>query len=148
MTEPAVASSDATNIACDVRREGDMYVINGRKWWSSGAMDPRCKVCGGGVIFYFPYRIQMSHAGHAAAGRETQPLSESIFNNTSCYRRDSLGVHFNDKTRDELTLFICVHMLGSAWGAVPHVWVFGGGAWLCTRNPKVAQCIRTCHVSR
>ncbi|CAM9425155.1 unnamed protein product [Ectocarpus sp. 12 AP-2014] len=44
MTEPAVASSDATNIACDVRREGDMYVINGRKWWSSGAMDPRCKV--------------------------------------------------------------------------------------------------------
>lgn len=52
MTEPAVASSDATNIACDVRREGDMYVINGRKWWSSGAMDPRCKVCSGGVIFH------------------------------------------------------------------------------------------------
>lgn len=46
MTEPAVASSDATNIACDVRRDGDTYVINGRKWWSSGAMDPRCKVCG------------------------------------------------------------------------------------------------------
>jgi len=46
MTEPAVASSDATNIACSVHREGGMYVINGRKWWSSGAMDPRCKVCG------------------------------------------------------------------------------------------------------
>eukprot|EP00752_Nemacystus_decipiens_P002215 g2105.t1 len=44
MTEPAVASSDATNIACDVRRERGTYVINGRKWWSSGAMDPRCKV--------------------------------------------------------------------------------------------------------
>lgn len=44
MTEPAVASSDATNIACGVSRENDMYVINGRKWWSSGAMDPRCKV--------------------------------------------------------------------------------------------------------
>eukprot|EP00903_Cladosiphon_okamuranus_P021072 g19357.t1 len=44
MTEPAVASSDATNIACDIRRAGDTYVINGRKWWSSGAMDPRCKV--------------------------------------------------------------------------------------------------------
>lgn len=46
MTEPAVASSDATNIACDIRREGGTYVINGRKWWSSGAMDPRCKVGG------------------------------------------------------------------------------------------------------
>ncbi|MDQ3206117.1 MAG: acyl-CoA dehydrogenase family protein [Pseudomonadota bacterium] len=42
MTEPAVASSDATNIECSIRREGDAYVINGRKWWSSGAGDPRC----------------------------------------------------------------------------------------------------------
>jgi acyl-CoA dehydrogenase len=44
MTEPAVASSDATNISSLIRREGDEYVINGRKWWSSGANDPRCKV--------------------------------------------------------------------------------------------------------
>ena len=44
MTEPAVASSDATNIECSIRREGSEYVINGRKWWSSGANDPRCKV--------------------------------------------------------------------------------------------------------
>ena len=44
MTEPAVASSDATNIECSMRREGDEYVINGRKWWSSGANDPRCKI--------------------------------------------------------------------------------------------------------
>jgi acyl-CoA dehydrogenase len=44
MTEPAVASSDATNIESSIRREGDEYVINGRKWWTSGAGDPRCKI--------------------------------------------------------------------------------------------------------
>ncbi|EAP90772.1 MAG: acyl-CoA dehydrogenase [Oceanicaulis sp.] len=44
MTEPAVASADATNIECRIERDGDEYVINGRKWWSSGAGDPRCKV--------------------------------------------------------------------------------------------------------
>jgi acyl-CoA dehydrogenase len=44
MTEPAVASSDATNIESSIVRNGDEYVINGRKWWSSGAGDPRCKI--------------------------------------------------------------------------------------------------------
>jgi acyl-CoA dehydrogenase len=44
MTEPAVASSDATNIECSIRRDGDFYVVNGRKWWSSGMGDPRCKI--------------------------------------------------------------------------------------------------------
>jgi acyl-CoA dehydrogenase len=44
MTEPAVASSDATNIQTSMRRDGDSYVIDGRKWWTSGAGDPRCKI--------------------------------------------------------------------------------------------------------
>jgi acyl-CoA dehydrogenase len=44
MTEPDVASSDATNIATSIRRDGDSYVINGRKWWSSGAMNPGCEI--------------------------------------------------------------------------------------------------------
>ncbi|MGI4733058.1 MAG: acyl-CoA dehydrogenase family protein [Janthinobacterium lividum] len=44
MTEPQVASSDATNIQCSMERRGDVYVVNGRKWWSSGVGDPRCKV--------------------------------------------------------------------------------------------------------
>jgi acyl-CoA dehydrogenase len=44
MTEPEVASSDATNIACRIRTEGDDYVIDGHKWWISGAANPRCKI--------------------------------------------------------------------------------------------------------
>ncbi|MFK7885346.1 MAG: acyl-CoA dehydrogenase family protein [Gammaproteobacteria bacterium] len=44
MTEPAVASSDATNIECAIERDGDHFVVSGHKWWSSGAMDPRCEM--------------------------------------------------------------------------------------------------------
>lgn len=43
MTEPEVASSDATNISCEIRRDSDSYVINGRKWYTTGATDPRCR---------------------------------------------------------------------------------------------------------
>lgn len=44
MTEPDVASSDATNIRCSIERDGDEYVITGRKWWSTGALSPRCRL--------------------------------------------------------------------------------------------------------
>jgi acyl-CoA dehydrogenase len=44
MTEPKVASSDATNIETEIRRDGDLYVVNGRKWWITGAMSPRCRI--------------------------------------------------------------------------------------------------------
>ena len=59
MTEPAVASSDATNIQSSIVREGDHYVINGTKWWSSGAPDPRCK------IFIFMGKTDPSAAKHS-----------------------------------------------------------------------------------
>jgi len=58
MTEPAVASSDATNIQSSIVRDGGEYVINGRKWWSSGAGDPRCK------IFIFMGKTDPSAARH------------------------------------------------------------------------------------
>jgi acyl-CoA dehydrogenase len=59
MTEPDVASSDATNIQARIERQGDHYVVNARKWWSSGAMDPRCR------IFIFMGKTDPTAARHA-----------------------------------------------------------------------------------
>ena len=63
MTEPAVASSDARNIATSIERDGDEYVINGRKWWTTGAADPRCALL-----------IVMGRTNPAAAAHEQQSM--------------------------------------------------------------------------
>jgi acyl-CoA dehydrogenase len=69
MTEPAVASSDATNIQSAIRREGDDYIINGRKWWTSGAGDPRCE------IFIFMGKSDPAAAKHAQQSMILVPRS-------------------------------------------------------------------------
>jgi acyl-CoA dehydrogenase len=68
MTEPAVASSDATNIEASIVRQGDEYLINGRKWWSSGAGDPRCKVA------IFMGRTDTEKTDHSAPLHQQQSM--------------------------------------------------------------------------
>jgi len=68
MSEPAVASSDATNIAAEIVRDGDHYVINGRKWWTSGAGDPRC------AILIFMGKTNLGAALHSQQSMILVPL--------------------------------------------------------------------------
>jgi len=69
MTEPDVASSDATNIATRIERDGDDYVINGRKWWSSGAMDPRCA-----ILIVMGKTAPLQGEGEAGGGHRQQSM--------------------------------------------------------------------------
>ena len=66
MTEPAVASSDASNIATTITRAGDGYVINGRKWWSSGAMSSDCKIL---IVMGVTGEAADGHGRHTSPGR-------------------------------------------------------------------------------
>eukprot|EP00897_Mesotaenium_endlicherianum_P002862 jgi/Mesen1/2603/ME000166S01727 len=71
MTEPAVASSDATNIEASITREGEEYVVTGRKWWTSGAMDPRCAV----AIFMGKSDPSAAPHRHALSSSPLPPLA-------------------------------------------------------------------------
>ncbi len=77
MTEPDVASSDATNISMRCERDGDHYVLNGEKWWSSGAGDPRCKIYI--VMVHTPSAERRKHEQHSMIlVPPTRPASPSF----------------------------------------------------------------------
>jgi acyl-CoA dehydrogenase len=100
MTEPAVASSDATNIECRIERQGDDYVINGRKWWTSGAASKRCKLL-----------IVMGKTDPAAARHRQQSMILVPLDTPGVsIVRDLMVFGYNDVEGHTETLFEDVHV--------------------------------------
>jgi acyl-CoA dehydrogenase len=100
MTEPAVASSDATNIECRIERRGDEYVVNGRKWWTSGAASKRCKLL-----------IVMGKTDPAAARhRQQSMILVPVDTPGVTIVRDLLVFGYNDVEGHTETLFEDVHV--------------------------------------
>uniref|UniRef100_A0A8D2M8V4 Acyl-CoA dehydrogenase family member 11 n=1 Tax=Zonotrichia albicollis TaxID=44394 RepID=A0A8D2M8V4_ZONAL len=88
MTEPDVASSDATNMQCSIDRDGNSYVINGKKWWSSGAGNPNCKVA---IVMEF---LGDSESPKTCSLEELLPLS--VFGYMDEIHGGHFEIHFND----------------------------------------------------
>ncbi|MEO8889145.1 MAG: acyl-CoA dehydrogenase family protein [Jatrophihabitantaceae bacterium] len=89
MTEPAVASSDATNMALTITRDGDEYVVNGRKWWSSGAMRPECKIS---IVMGVSDPDAERHARHSMILVPLQTTGVTLERSTSVFGYDD-GTH-------------------------------------------------------